>query len=190
MKIFISCGHNNAFIAWYSRYRDQGATNTSFGNTMTEFQFSKKLSGEILKKYPAENWTQYVFVPEGLNLQARIAWINKNAVDGDMCIELHMDSASPQAEGCSTWFMTGSKWAEDKARLFQQEYTRVTGLKGRWVHGDTTNRLGRLAFVRDTKCLAFLLEMGFISNTGDRDKVWTKWAEGITLALATITPLK
>lgn len=55
MKIFISCGHNNAFIHWYSKYRDQGATNTSFGNTMTEFQFSKKLSGEIQKKFPAEN---------------------------------------------------------------------------------------------------------------------------------------
>lgn len=190
MKIFISCGHNNAFIAWYSRYRDQGATNTSFGNTMTEYQFSKKIAGEIQRKFPAEEWTQYVFVPEWLNLQARIAWINKNAVDGDMCIELHMDSASPQAEWCSTWYMSGSKWAEDKARIFQQEYTRVTWVRWRWVHGDLSNRLGRLAFVRDTKCLAYLLEMGFISNSGDRDKVWTKAAEGIAKWLALITPLK
>ena len=190
MQIFISCGHNNAKNYIWSTARDQGASATSFGNTMTEYQFSKKISAEIARKFPAENWTKYVFVPEWLNLSQRIAYINKNAVDGDMCIELHLDSANPLAEGCTTYFMTGSKYAEDKARLFQQEYTRITGVKGRWVKGDTTNRWGRLGFVRDTKCLSFLLEMGFISNAADRDKVWVKAAEGIALGLGLITPLK
>ncbi len=190
MKIFISCWHNNARNSTLSLYKDQGATATINGVLNTEYQYSRKISSEIVKKFPAENGTSYVIVPEGLNLSQRVAYINKNAVDGDMCIEIHMDSAAPQAEGCTTYFMTWSKYAEDKARTFQQEYTRATGIKGRWVKWDTTNRWGRLWFVRDTKCLAFLLEMGFISNEWDRNKVWTKAAEWIASWLALITPLK
>lgn len=37
---------------------------------------------------------QYIIqiLPEGLNLQDRIKYINKRAVDGDICIELHMNA--------------------------------------------------------------------------------------------------
>jgi len=185
MKIFISCGHNNAKQYAWSLYRDQGAS--SGGNT--EYQITRKIANE-LKKFPSEHGTELVYVPEWLNLSQRVAFINKYAVDGDMCIELHLDSATPQAEGCTTYFMTGSRYAEDKARLFQQEYTRITGIKGRWVKGDTTNRWGRLGFVRDTKCLALLLEMGFITNTADKDKVLVKGAEALVSGLSLITPLK
>ena len=185
MKIFISCGHNNARNSALSLYKDQGAS--SGGNT--EYQITRKIANEIARIGNGTPTRRFEFIPEGLNLSQRIAYINKNAVDGDMCIELHLDSATPQAEGCTTYFMTGSKYAEDKARTFQQEYTRITGIKGRWVKGDTTNRWGRLGFVRDTKCLAFLLEMGFISNQSDKDKVWIKGAEGLVSGLSLITPL-
>lgn len=127
-----------------------------------------------------------VWVPEGLNLQDRIAWINKRSTPQDIAIELHMDSAIPQAEGCSTWYLTESEYAKGKARDFQMLYTNITGIKGRGVHGDMSNRLGRLAFVRDTKPMAFLLEMGFISNPGDRTKVWNKAAAGIAQAIEKI----
>lgn len=186
MKIFISCGHNNArnLRSWF--LKDQWAS--SGGNT--EYQITRKICNEIQKKFKPEIGTEFVYVPEWLQLVDRVAWINNRAIDGDMCIELHLDSATPQAEGCTTYFMTGSKYAEDKARIFQQEYTRVTGIKGRWVKGDTTNRWGRLWFVRDTKVLAFLLEMGFITNNADKDKVWVKGAEALVSWLALITPLK
>lgn len=173
--IYISVWHNDARNSWYSP-KDQWAQCTSFGVTSTEFQYWKRIVAEIHKL------GRYEFVPYGLNLTQRIKWINDRCVDGDMCIEIHMDSF-PNAQWCSTWHMSGSKYAEDLAKVFQKEYTRVTGIKGRWVHGDKTNRLGRLAFVRDTKCLAFLLEMWFISNSFDRDKVWLHGAEWIDSGL-------
>jgi N-acetylmuramoyl-L-alanine amidase len=176
--IYISVWHNDARNNWFSP-KDQGATNKDNWVLSTEFQYWKRIVAEINKL------GMYKFVPYGLNLTQRIKWINDRCVDGDMCIELHMDSA-PNAQWCSTWFMSDSKYAEDLAKVFQQEYTRITGIKGRWVHWDKTNRWGRLAFVRDTKCLAFLLEMGFITNSADRDKVWLKWAEGIDSWLALI----
>lgn len=184
--IYISVWHNDARNNWFSQ-KDQWAQCTSFGVTSTEFQYWKRIVAEIHKL------GKYEFVPYWLNLTQRIKWINDRCVDGDMCIELHMDSYSYKEwmaynpEGCSTWFMSESKYAEDLAKVFQQEYTRVTGIKWRGVKGDKTNRLWRLAFVRDTKCLAFLLEMGFISNSYDRDKVWLHGAEWIDSGLELIS---
>lgn len=104
MKIFISCGHNNA-RNWFkdehgkwrlSIYRDRGAV----GDVFTEYDITRKIADRLKKVYyePNENVT-LVFVPEGLNLADRIKWINQKSVDGDMCIELHLDSfTKPTAE--------------------------------------------------------------------------------------------
>ena len=66
------------------------------------------------------------------------------------------------------------------------EYTRVTGIRGRGVHGDKENRWGRLGFVRDTKPLALLFEMGFISNKADVDRVVKMGTEAVLSALKTL----
>lgn len=188
MQVFLSLGHNNA-RNWIndhgkfrlSFYKDQGTVSWDD----TEFKYSQKIANEIKKMWNIPN-VDLEIVPEGLNLQDRIKYINENSFNKDFCIELHMDSAKPTAAWCSTWYISASDYAEGKAKVFQMEYTRVTGIKWRWVHGDLSNRLGRLAFVRDTRPLAFLLEMGFISNEGDRNLVWTKAASGIYSAIQKI----
>ena len=188
MQIFLSLGHNNArnFINDHGKvrlsvYKDQWAVS----DDDTEFKYSDKIAKEIRKLWNIK-WVKLVIVPEWLNLQDRIKYINSNSFNEDIAIELHMDSATPAAAWCSTWYISASKYAEDKAKVFQMEYTKITWLKWRWVHGDLSNRLGRLAFVRDTRPLAFLLEMGFISNENDRNLVWTKAASGIYSAIQKI----
>lgn len=137
---------------------------------------------EVISKYKGD--LALVRVPDGLNLTQRISWINKMAVDGDICIEFHLDASSGAGvEGCSTWYYTGSDYAMKKAREWQMEYTRVTGIRGRGVHGDTTNRLGRLAFVRDTKPLSLLFELGFITSKADLERVRSKGVEAVISAL-------
>lgn len=124
-----------------------------------------------------------VLVPTDLGITARAKWINARCKDGDVVIELHMDSGPTSAEGCTTFFHAGSSYAENKAKEFQMEYTRVTGLKGRGVKPDTATRHGRLGIVRETKPLALLLEMGFLTNEKpngydcDRDAVWVRAAD-------------
>ena len=60
--------------------------------------------------------------------------------------------------------MAGSSYAKNEGIKFLKEYTNVTGLTSRHVNPDTSDRLGRLGFVRDTKPLALLIELGFITN--------------------------
>lgn len=177
--IFLSIGHNKGKrLPWTTP--DQGAV----GNGTTEFLVSKMIVDGVISAYKGQD--QLIKVPEGLNLNQRVAFINKNAVDGDICIEFHLDSASETASGCSTWYYTGADYAMNKARNFQMEYTRVNGMKGRGVHGDTTNRLGRLGFIRDTKPVALLFEMGFISNKTDLDLIRAKGVESVVSALSKI----
>lgn len=178
--IFLSVGHNRGRrLPWTSP--DEGA----IGCGTSEYKISRMIVDEIISRYKGD--LAIVRVPDGLNLVQRIAFINKNAVDGDICIEFHLDaSGDPSVEGCSTWYYTGSDYAMKKARDFQIEYTRVTGIKGRGVHGDTTNRLGRLGFIRDTKPVALLFEQGFITSQADVDRVRDKGVEAIISALKTL----
>lgn len=131
MQVFLSLGHNNAFNfindhgkVRLSIYRDQGAVS----GDDTEFKYSQKIANEIKKLWNIPG-VELKIVPEGLNLQDRIKYINANSFNKDICIELHMDSASPSALGCSTWYISASDYAEGKAKVFQMEYTRVTGIK-------------------------------------------------------------
>jgi N-acetylmuramoyl-L-alanine amidase len=176
--VFLSIGHNRGRrLPWTTA--DEGAS----GNGTTEFLVTRMIVDEVLAKYRGE--LALIKVPEGLNLNQRVAFINKNAVDGDICIEFHLDSSPDRTiEGCSTWYYTGSDFAMKKARDFQMEYTRVTGIRGRGVHGDTTNRLGRLGFVRDTKPLALLFEQGFITNISDLGTIREKGSNAIVSALS------
>jgi len=163
--IYLSIWHNNAGLIWKDKWASWNLT--------TEFDVVKPIVDALVK---IDN--RFVKVPEWLTLTQRIKWINKNCLDGDYTVEFHLDSWWT-ATWCSTWYMSWSDFAKKKAEKFQMEYTKQTWLIGRWVHGDLTNRLKRLAFVRDTRPLALLVELGFISNTKDLKIIKEKWVQAI-----------
>jgi N-acetylmuramoyl-L-alanine amidase len=112
-----------------------------------------------------------VVVPEGLSLVDRIKYINARAIDGDVCIELHMNAGG--GNGTETLYYAGSETARDKADVLNTRISKGLGTTNRGAKPDTISRFGRLGFIRDTKPLALLVELGFIDNAGDRDRVWT-----------------
>lgn len=113
-------------------------------------------------------------VPDG-TLQQRTRWINSNKVDA--VIELHLDSA-PGATGCTLFYYDGfsnlAKIGEDLLSV----YSKYSTIKSRGVKPDSSTRHGRLGIIRDTRPLAFLLELGFIQN----DLYTVREKAGIALA--------
>jgi N-acetylmuramoyl-L-alanine amidase len=109
----------------------------------------------------------FVKIPEGLDITGRCNWVKerRNLLSGIM--EFHLDSASPAAAGCTTFFVDGNEWAAGMARKFQMAYTNATGLKGRGIKPDTSTRFGRLGAIRDVPVFALLVELGFISSASD-----------------------
>jgi N-acetylmuramoyl-L-alanine amidase len=126
-RIALGIGHN--FAAG-----DQGAT----ANGATEAGTTKAIIDELVKQ--GMPGFEIIKVPEKLDIKQRNAWINARSADLHAYLELHLDAATPSATGVTTFFVGGNTWAEGEARQFQQGYTRITGLKGRGVKPDTTNR--------------------------------------------------
>lgn len=175
-NLFLSKGHDlgQNYPFWP---KDQGAT----GNGTTEFAEVKKVVDGIASVWiPGVN---LIVVPEGLNLSQRCKWINQRCVDGDVCLEFHLDAWPATARGASVWYMAGSSYAQNEGVQFLQQYTSVTGLPSRHVNPDTADRLWRLGFVRDTKPMALLIELGFVSNSIDLQVIRST---GIVAAISSI----
>jgi len=183
--IFISCGHNLArnwiktenwkWALW--TYKDIGAVDPK-NRENTEYRWVRKVANQIFKMW---FWTTkdhvIQIVPEWLNLDDRIKFINKRAVDGDICIELHMNS------GGGTWTEVfahaASSYALRKAATMSAAISKAMQITNRGAKPDTQTRFWRLWFIRETKPLAFLIELWFIDNEKDRDAVWLNGAKAV-----------
>ncbi len=168
MALIISCGHGG----------ESGAV-ANFTTEHAEVVVIAKKLAELCSKTS----TKVVLVPFDLSLSGRIKWINQRYTSEDLLIELHMDSATPAASGATMFYLTESEFAKNGATKMVERYAETVGIKSRGAKGDTTNRHGRLAIIRDTKPLAFLLEMGFITNNRDLTQVRVNAAQGIQHAV-------
>jgi N-acetylmuramoyl-L-alanine amidase len=111
-----------------------------------------------------------------LSITQVVGWVNMMANKSDLLVVLHMNSAeSKSATGVECIFSEDSP-AERKrqADLLGSEFAKAVGLPYRRTlsdHQTPAGKLNGLPILRDTKCAAFLLEMGFITNESDCRKV-------------------
>lgn len=167
-SIAIACGHN---FAW--KNKDRGATS----GKITEADTTKKIVDEIVKRGIPGFTIQKV--PEGLDIKWRNKWVNARAESLHAYFEFHLDSATPTASWVTTFFRESNNWARWEAIQYQKEYTRITGLPGRWVKSDVQTRFGRLWAIRDIAIFGLLMELWFISNPADLKTVQEKWVEWV-----------
>jgi len=168
MQIFISCWHNNARNSVLSFTKDLWATSDWF----TEYGITKQIAKLMPIRY---KWNDtLVFIPEWLSLVDRVKWINKKSMDGDIAIELHMNSG--RWTGTETFYWAWSSWMKKNAEIFSEKLSKWLNLKNRWAKPDTSTRFGRLGFIRDTRPAALLVELGFIDNSYDRNQVISYWS--------------
>lgn len=126
-----------------------------------------------------------VKVPEGLSIAQRNAWVNARAGTLHAYFEFHMNAAAdPKATGVETFYVSGNSWAMGEARQYQMAFTRVTGLKGRGVKGDTQTAHKRLGAIRDIRIFGLLMELGFLTNPGDLRIVRAKGVEAAAAGIA------
>lgn len=160
---------------WHDFAPDQWAT--AFGTTEAK-ETKKIIDAIILRGIP---WVKLVKVPEWLTLPYRTSWINAHFPDYSepFAVELHLDAWPASAQGASAWFCAGNTYTQNEATQFLQKYTQITGEPSRHVNPDTSDRLGRLGFVRDTKCASLLIELGFITNQSELNTIRTKAVDWI-----------
>jgi N-acetylmuramoyl-L-alanine amidase len=99
-------------------------------------------------------------------LRGKIAWVNRWSRPGDVAIEVHLNAhANEAAHGCEVFF------ASDRGRKIAAEIhaslVRI-GRSPRGVKIDSASQWSRLAWCRETKPWAVLVEVAFLSNDGER----------------------
>lgn len=142
----------------------------------TEAKETKVIIDSIIKKWIP--WITLVKVPEWLTLAQRTSWINSylfltHPVE-PFAMELHLDAGPDTARWASVWFCAWNSYTLTEWWQFLSKYTEITGEPSRHVNPDTSDRLWRLWFVRDTKCAALLIELWFITNQTDLQTIRTK----------------
>lgn len=119
-------------------------------------------AADILRR---DGQVEVVQVPNELNLEAEIAWVNARykKIDDGIAVEVHKN-ATANAHGVEVWYVE-DPISRQIAQTIQNQLKTV--LPDRGVKDDTRNRFGRLGWCRDVNTWAPLVELGFISDGGD-----------------------
>lgn len=155
--------------------KDPGATGDGVREKDLALAVALKI-GALLTGYDVV-YTRTEDVYVGLSERARIA----NAAEADLFVSVHCNSASNASANGMEVYVHTSRGA-DSTRAAHAIYDRLlpaSGLKGRGVKAND------YAVLRETIMPAVLVELGFISNAGDRSKlVSAAWQDDAAKAIA------
>ena len=142
--------------------KDPGAT-TKTGIDEKDIALTVALKvGALLAGYEIV-YTRDEDVYVGLSERALIA----NQAKADLFVSIHCNSVDDEsAHGMEVYHYThASEASKHAARAIYDKLLPVSGLRGRGVKSKD------LAVLRETKMPAVLIELGFVSNPGDRAKL-------------------
>lgn len=145
MSLFLSAGHYPAA---------PGAAWRGFVEHTEARAWVAELAGHL----PAAH------VVPAVELGAKIRWINARARPDDLALEVHFNAATPTARGSETLHAPGSGrgalLAAEVQSVLARFFTPSRGIKPGWYQADPSK--GALAFLRQTRCAALILEPEFI----------------------------
>jgi len=110
-------------------------------------------------------------IPDNLNLRQSIDWVNKNSkhIDDGLALSIHCNCCN--GKGAEAFYFTGSRASKKIADDLINTYCKETKIKNRGSKPDSKARFGRLAWIRNTRIWAVLLECGFMDYPNDMEKL-------------------
>lgn len=160
-RIFISAGHGGIEGGVY----DPGgiAAGTTEAREMI-------LTRDLVLTELRSRSFEVLSVPDDLNLEQSIAWINSRFRSGDVALEIHADAFSnPTVRGTSVFHIANNdERKRDAEQLILDLLKRIPQLVNRGAKPDTATGVGSLAFCRQVRAPSLLMEIGFITNPDDR----------------------
>jgi len=110
--------------------------------------------------------------PHDEDTDKSITWVNKNFGFGDAWVlELHRDSAGgldfdDASRRCGIYYGT-SESSKDIGNFVRRSFILNSAHPNSWARPDTASRFGRLGWIRQTRPVAHLLELGFMQGNND-----------------------
>ncbi|MGQ4647824.1 hormogonium tapered terminus morphoprotein TftA [Lyngbya aestuarii] len=173
-RIIVSAGHD---------LRNTGAV--ALGTTESR---EMMLTRDLVVKELQTTGVEFVSVPDNLDLQETISWINANSVRGDVAVELHGNIFNGSVRGTEAFHIANNSQRQKDAQLLLDSLlAAVPGLTSRGVKPDTSSQFPQgLAFCRRVAIASILLELCFIDNREDLRLLQNErenFAKGITVGL-------
>lgn len=179
-KVVLIAGHHRAGMFARPHWRDPGAVIKDHkGNEVTnEHWEAEKLclkAQEALKQEGIE----VDVCPFNLDLQGKVNYVNKRYEVHDYLVSIHLNAANPHAHGFELFHyehaIRGFIFGKKLARMVSERL----GMRNRGAKRESLSQHHELKIIRGTVPTAFLFEMGFMTNSGDFDKVKKNGVEAI-----------
>lgn len=124
-----------------------------------------------------------IVCPFNLNLTEKINWLNKYFPADSVVISVHLNGfRDVKASGSEVWIHNNEERKFSMAGKISETLSRTLETKNRGVKVDSTCRFGMLGILRTKVMDSFLLELGFITNKEDLEKVRNKGATAVAYA--------
>lgn len=153
MKLALAIGHGPKI--------DQGATNARF--RISELEYNRGLAS-MIASYLTGSPVQCLIVDRVTERVQPVAQVN--ALNPDLCVELHCNAFDGNASGTEMICYPGSTQGKRLAQFLQDAALSVLKLKDRGVKDPQAGGRG-MALLRGTKCPAVIWEPFFIDNDID-----------------------
>ncbi|MBM7570257.1 N-acetylmuramoyl-L-alanine amidase [Aquibacillus albus] len=158
LRIVIDAGHGDG---------DPGAVYGDVQEKEIVFDVSNRVGKKLEELGAVPKLTRTT--DEFLELYERVKYTEENF--GDIFISIHANAASSDAYGTETYYYKDKESNEKEsyilAEKIQEQMVALTKMKNRGV------KHGNFHVIRETEVPAVLLELGFITNDEDREKLMT-----------------
>ena len=132
-----------------------------------ENEIIMKIRDFIIEKLPTA-----LYPEDNLTLKQTIDFINDNADDDTLSLDLHLNyHSNKQVRGTEVYYYGEEN--KEKADELAQKISENLGIPNRGSRKDTQSFVGELGFCRKTKGIAFVVEVLYLSNETDRTLITT-----------------
>jgi len=109
--------------------------------------------------------------PDYLDLRGSIDWVNKIAKDlnDGYCLEIHCNAGG--RSGAEIFYYAGDNKSKSLTDKIINSFCAKTGIINRGSKPDTNAAVGSLGWIRKTNTWAGLLEIGYMDNPNDLNKI-------------------
>ena len=171
-KLIVLAGHNRAGWKKYPHFSDPGAVSgVHDGNKDNEHYLMERLVSPPFTELKKEHDNIYL-MDFTYNLQGKIDWINKNCTKFDCVVEFHANAAQDYtANGSEVFYIENGIRSYTWSKRLIDIICHNMDTKNRGIKTSNNTRHGRLGIIDDTVTYDFLIELGFITNQSDYNKI-------------------
>lgn len=146
----------------------------AIGNGHQEADIARLYNDEYCKLTGAFNATDNAARSVNENLSNIVNNVNRNSGEADWNLSWHLNAASPAATGAEVFYFGNDQTARQKAAAISAKLAQIYGIPDRGAKDGSG-----LYVIRNTKGHMLLIELGFISNANDVNKILSKRSEAV-----------